>query len=331
MGRKRKKAELKPFCFFCDRAFADEGVLIAHQKTVHFKCLECKKRLTGLQALIQHSLGVHKLEVKTIPGARPDRDTVQYNILGMAGVPQELVDQKQAEQNADKRAKNNEGGVADGGDEEEGEVDEAQGPAAAAAGADAAAAAAMPPPPPPPGAYPAPAYPGAYPPYGGYPGAYGAGGHPNPYAPRAPQPIFFQQQRNMPTPYGFPGAPMPPPPAGYGAATAAPYAGSQPGTLPPPPLLPAHVTMQLPPPPPPRPGSLPLGGAAPAVPGAVTGSAVAPAAAGAAGAPGTAAAPITLGSAAEGEDVVYVFEEGSDGLSMEERRASLSKYRAVQQ
>ena len=55
--------------------------------------------------MLQHSLGVHKIEVTSVPGARAAHDTVEHTILGMAGVPQELIDQKAAAERAEKRAK----------------------------------------------------------------------------------------------------------------------------------------------------------------------------------------------------------------------------------
>ena len=39
MVRKKKKreAEQTPWCYYCDRIFADESTLIQHQKAKHFK------------------------------------------------------------------------------------------------------------------------------------------------------------------------------------------------------------------------------------------------------------------------------------------------------
>jgi hypothetical protein len=100
MGRKRKKVELKPFCFFCDRTFIDENSLITHQKLIHFKCPErnCGKKLLSIQSLIQHSLTVHQRPVTSIEGARSDRNTTQYNIVGMQGVPPHLIEEKYQQQ-----------------------------------------------------------------------------------------------------------------------------------------------------------------------------------------------------------------------------------------
>ena len=48
MGRKKKKPS-KPWCWYCNRIFDDEKILIQHQKAKHFKCHICHKKLyTGM-------------------------------------------------------------------------------------------------------------------------------------------------------------------------------------------------------------------------------------------------------------------------------------------
>jgi hypothetical protein len=58
MGRKSKPGgkadEQTPFCYYCDREFKDEAVLIDHQKAIHFKCRTCGKRMTTVEALRVH-------------------------------------------------------------------------------------------------------------------------------------------------------------------------------------------------------------------------------------------------------------------------------------
>lgn len=49
MGKK-KKATVKPFCYYCDRIFDDEAQLVQHQRSKHFKCPECPKKLNTAQA-----------------------------------------------------------------------------------------------------------------------------------------------------------------------------------------------------------------------------------------------------------------------------------------
>lgn len=67
MVRKKKKAggqeEQKPWCFYCDRQFNDESILIQHQKSRHFKCSQCHKKLNTAQGLAIHCIQVHKLAV----------------------------------------------------------------------------------------------------------------------------------------------------------------------------------------------------------------------------------------------------------------------------
>ena len=36
MGKKKRK-EIKPWCWYCDREFDDDKILINHQKAKHFK------------------------------------------------------------------------------------------------------------------------------------------------------------------------------------------------------------------------------------------------------------------------------------------------------
>ena len=64
MGRKKKQKieeEVEPpFCFYCDRVFDHEEVLIQHQKAKHFKCVICNKKLTTAGGLVIHCSQVHK-------------------------------------------------------------------------------------------------------------------------------------------------------------------------------------------------------------------------------------------------------------------------------
>ncbi|KFM25127.1 Zinc finger protein 207 [Auxenochlorella protothecoides] len=58
--RRRQEEDVKPWCFYCDREFQDEATLITHQKSKHFKCETCHKRLVTVRALAVHSLQVMK-------------------------------------------------------------------------------------------------------------------------------------------------------------------------------------------------------------------------------------------------------------------------------
>jgi hypothetical protein len=79
MGKKRtaKVVEEKPeiWCFYCDREFDDEKVLILHQKAKHFKCEHCQKKLSTAGGLVVHIVQVHKETIKEIPNAKSGRES----------------------------------------------------------------------------------------------------------------------------------------------------------------------------------------------------------------------------------------------------------------
>jgi len=62
MGKKKKKAP-KVWCFYCEREFEDEKILIQHQKAKHFKCHVCHKKLSSASGMLIHVLQVHKESV----------------------------------------------------------------------------------------------------------------------------------------------------------------------------------------------------------------------------------------------------------------------------
>lgn len=95
MAKKKVKGP-KPFCWYCEREFDDDAVLIQHQKSKHFKCPHCPKRLITTSGLRVHVSQVHKVELEAVPNALPDRDSVHIEIFGMAGVPAEAVRARQA-------------------------------------------------------------------------------------------------------------------------------------------------------------------------------------------------------------------------------------------
>lgn len=57
MGRKKKK-QTKPWCWYCNREFDDEKILLQHQKAKHFKCHICHKKLYTGPGLQIHSIQV---------------------------------------------------------------------------------------------------------------------------------------------------------------------------------------------------------------------------------------------------------------------------------
>ncbi|KAL7750242.1 hypothetical protein RI367_004415 [Sorochytrium milnesiophthora] len=87
MGKKKKRA-FRPWCWYCDRDFDDEKVLIQHQKSKHYKCHICNKKLNTAGGLVIHCQQVHKEPIKKVPNALSGRDDVEIEIFGMEGVPE---------------------------------------------------------------------------------------------------------------------------------------------------------------------------------------------------------------------------------------------------
>ncbi|KIO26739.1 hypothetical protein M407DRAFT_15001 [Tulasnella calospora MUT 4182] len=62
MAKKKNKFVLKPWCWYCEREFEDEKVLMQHQKAKHFKCKHCPRKLNTAGGLAVHVQQVHKLD-----------------------------------------------------------------------------------------------------------------------------------------------------------------------------------------------------------------------------------------------------------------------------
>ncbi|GMS97041.1 hypothetical protein PENTCL1PPCAC_19215 [Pristionchus entomophagus] len=90
MGRKKKKVE-KPWCWYCNRDFEDDKILIQHQKAKHFKCHMCHKKLFSGPGLAIHCMQVHKETIDKIPGAVVGRDSTEVEIYGMQGIPDDAT------------------------------------------------------------------------------------------------------------------------------------------------------------------------------------------------------------------------------------------------
>ncbi len=85
--KKKKKEEVKPWCFYCDRKFADEATLIQHQKAKHFKCTHCHKRLSSASGLRVHCHQVHRFVIQKCAPARPLPSVSRAGVCrGCAGV-----------------------------------------------------------------------------------------------------------------------------------------------------------------------------------------------------------------------------------------------------
>ncbi|VDN32228.1 unnamed protein product [Gongylonema pulchrum] len=88
MGRKKKRTA-KPWCWYCNREFEDEKILIQHQKAKHFKCHICHKKLFTGPGLAIHCMQVHKETIDKIPAALPGKDSVEVEVYGMEGIPED--------------------------------------------------------------------------------------------------------------------------------------------------------------------------------------------------------------------------------------------------
>lgn len=93
MGKKKRKASLPPkvWCYYCDREFEDEQILIGHQKAKHFKCPFCPKKLSTAAGMATHCLQVHKHTVTVVSNAKPGRDSTELDICGMVGIPRSVL------------------------------------------------------------------------------------------------------------------------------------------------------------------------------------------------------------------------------------------------
>ncbi|CAL1694592.1 unnamed protein product [Somion occarium] len=90
MAKKKNKQIIRPWCWYCEREFEDEKVLMQHQKAKHFKCNMCPRRLNTAGGLAVHIQQVHKLEPENLPrieNALPGRDGYEVEIFGMEGIP----------------------------------------------------------------------------------------------------------------------------------------------------------------------------------------------------------------------------------------------------
>ncbi|CAM8924504.1 unnamed protein product [Rhodiola kirilowii] len=92
MGKnKKKRAADKYWCYYCDREFDDEKILVQHQKAKHFKCHVCHKKLSTASGMAIHVLQVHKETVSTVPNAKPGRESTEIDIYGMQGIPPDVL------------------------------------------------------------------------------------------------------------------------------------------------------------------------------------------------------------------------------------------------
>jgi len=89
-----------------------QGILIEHQRARHFKCNTCHKRMQTWNSLRLHCSTVHKVEIALVENAIPERADFPGTIVGMDGVPDD--DWREQAQQAEKRRKLEEANVAAG-------------------------------------------------------------------------------------------------------------------------------------------------------------------------------------------------------------------------
>lgn len=112
---------MRPWCWYCNREFDDEAVLIQHQKARHFKCHICHKKLFTGPGLAIHCMQVHKENIDSIPNALDKRNDPEIEIYGMKGIPIEDMMKHQRDQNSRnnggaKRARNEDSDSSDSSD-----------------------------------------------------------------------------------------------------------------------------------------------------------------------------------------------------------------------
>lgn len=116
MGKKRRGPTLeellaRPWCYYCERDFDDLKILISHQKAKHFKCERCGRRLNTAggenrihpsqtrraatkltrPGLSVHMSQVHKEQLSGVDNALPNRSSLDVEIFGMEGVPEDII------------------------------------------------------------------------------------------------------------------------------------------------------------------------------------------------------------------------------------------------
>jgi len=85
---------MKPWCWYCNRDFEEEKVLIQHQKAKHFKCHVCHKKLYTGPGLAIHTMQVHKEPIDVIPNSISGRGDTEIEIYGMEGIPEKDMEEK---------------------------------------------------------------------------------------------------------------------------------------------------------------------------------------------------------------------------------------------
>ncbi|KAJ9075823.1 hypothetical protein DSO57_1032005 [Entomophthora muscae] len=92
MGKKRKViVTILPWCWYCEREFDSEKLLIEHQRKRHYTCEICSKKHKTLAYLNEHSIREHKAPIEKVAYSLPGRDSVDIVIRGTEGIPEKDV------------------------------------------------------------------------------------------------------------------------------------------------------------------------------------------------------------------------------------------------
>ncbi|KAK9067447.1 hypothetical protein SSX86_014776 [Deinandra increscens subsp. villosa] len=105
MGKKKKRVSSDVWCYYCDREFDDEKILVQHQKAKHFKCHVCHKKLSTAGGMAIHVLQVHKETVSKVPNAKDGRESTDIEIYGMQGIPPDVLAAHYGEEDNDNPSK----------------------------------------------------------------------------------------------------------------------------------------------------------------------------------------------------------------------------------
>ncbi|KAI5367100.1 Putative Zinc finger C2H2-type [Septoria linicola] len=89
-GESLEQVLSRPVCYYCDRDFDDQKVLVDHQKAKHFHCQvgNCNRRLGTAGGLKVHMQQVHKEELLEVPNAMDGRRDPSVEIFAEVGVPE---------------------------------------------------------------------------------------------------------------------------------------------------------------------------------------------------------------------------------------------------
>jgi len=65
------------------RTKAPTDTCATEQRSKHFQCSQCHKKMATATALKSHMLYVHKEQISAVPNARAGRDNFDFDVIGM--------------------------------------------------------------------------------------------------------------------------------------------------------------------------------------------------------------------------------------------------------